>query len=586
MNSNRLTLFRWFIAVVCVVALSHCADSTMDTSEEGTEAYSSIEGEATSLLGLCGGPKGLQCPKSQYCKIRAGGCDTPAEYGKCTSFPQVCPLFLKPVCGCDGKTYGNECEMEMAGISKDYDGVCKNTCVDDSQCVKGSVCDPNSCNADSGLCTPVPSTCPRIFAPVCGCNGKTYGNDCLRLKAGTGLAYPGKCKCQSVTCPVGQDGIDTNGDGCADTCKAKCNDTCDCYKAGLSYSKPCPLLCASCDNYWTCGSDGYCHEGCGPVPLESLLCGNDCLQTGWCPDGYECVEETQCSCPPGVDPTMCDGPCFITGMCKKKEPGCCTSDADCLSPAAKLVCVEGVCEPAPGPGLCWDNGDCAQGSHCEGAITCPCGALCIVPSQPGKCIPDEPVCLSDADCPSGTHCELETICPCGTNPGSDPTCLAPCYLKGKCVPNLPPGCCKADSDCKTGMACVAGVCEPKPPMGQCWKDADCGEHYVCKGAITCPCGAQCFVASKPGVCEPKYPMCQPTGACPTGSTCTCVPPPGCPECDSCFFMCVPNPTKIGCYGDQDCPTGTKCNAGEICLPPPGCAPGMICPAVCYGYCVN
>jgi hypothetical protein len=53
-------------------------------------------------------------------------------------------------------------------------------------------------------------------------------------------------------------------------------------------------------------------------------------------------------------------------------------------------------------------------------------------------------------------------------------------------------------------------------------------------------------------------------------------------------MCIlpSNPGKclVGCYGDQDCPPGTTCNAAEICLAPPGCKPGLPCPAVCYGWC--
>lgn len=44
-----------------------------------------------------------------------------------------------------------------------------------------------------GTCTFGPGLCSKIYLPVCGCDGKTYSNDCHRLAAGVSLAHPGKC---------------------------------------------------------------------------------------------------------------------------------------------------------------------------------------------------------------------------------------------------------------------------------------------------------------------------------------------------------------------------------------------------------
>lgn len=40
--------------------------------------------------------------------------------------------------------------------------------------------------------------CPQILDPVCGCDMKTYPNDCMRQSAGTSLFNFGVCGCNAA----------------------------------------------------------------------------------------------------------------------------------------------------------------------------------------------------------------------------------------------------------------------------------------------------------------------------------------------------------------------------------------------------
>ncbi len=72
------------------------------------------------------------------------------------------------------------------------------TCNNGQACAAGLYCDitsPRRCLASAvgGVCIERPSACTRIYQPVCGCDGATYGNDCERRRAHAQLDHEGAC---------------------------------------------------------------------------------------------------------------------------------------------------------------------------------------------------------------------------------------------------------------------------------------------------------------------------------------------------------------------------------------------------------
>jgi len=133
----------------------------------------------------------VECTIGYFCLKNSGECE---NFGQCSEKPSACPDVWDPVCGCDGTTYGNACEAAAIGVNVDYSGECVTTCTNNSVCTVGDYCAKSEGDCGGmGYCSPMPSACPDVWDPVCGCDGTTYGNACEAARSGVNVSYLGSC---------------------------------------------------------------------------------------------------------------------------------------------------------------------------------------------------------------------------------------------------------------------------------------------------------------------------------------------------------------------------------------------------------
>jgi hypothetical protein len=107
-------------------------------------------------------------------------------------------------------------------------------------CGGGYVCNQGECNVDESC------VCPALYDPVCGENGRTYGNACDLGCAGVGQAHAGEC---------GQP-----GDSCGTIMGLSCKDDNRCRFAASTFTYPYPDAGGTCVAATYCDAPTDCND--------------------------------------------------------------------------------------------------------------------------------------------------------------------------------------------------------------------------------------------------------------------------------------------------------------------------------------
>ena len=524
-------------------AIDDCGECNADCSGPGSGSEACRSGELCCVgacvdgandlqnCGACGTAchAGQQCNQG-YCSCGAKAASFPGATNACTEFEECCAGVCTNV-----------------AFDPRHCGTCDHQCAE-PLCIAGACQCPggtDSCDASAAACR------TDLLSDATNCGG--CGTSCL-LVAGGPDCVSGSCSCDGVTCGVGTECCDNDGQSvCIDTQTSPFN--CGGCGQQCAVGETCENGVCACQGQGGCGiGQVCCSSGCS----DFCACGSTPSCTDTCCNGDTCIDVSSSRANCGACDNACDGDkdC-VNGSCVcPSGTDCGTQCADLNSDASNCGACGHVCtggEACCG-GACVDTQSAAN--HC-GACNRACGGNCVA----GQCeCLGTPVDLSS----DVNHCGACGVSCLTAMPGSNVLCVEGSCVFASCISGYadcdldplsngcearvdtdPLNCGECGTDCQGG-ACSFGSCDCggaanidfQTDPNNC---GSCGNRCTALHAVrTCAAGT-CTV----GACLPGYVDCDASSGCETDANVN-------GNCGACGVTCAANQVCVdaSCQSDN------------------------------------